>query len=230
MKKNSKLIIAILGIVMGICLIGGTIYCAKQNNSNVSNLNSGMMGRPDISNSSSNSSTGQTPPDMNSGSMQKPDQSNDNSTSSSDSTNSNSTTNDNSTNSSSTNDASSNSANNNMGPRMNRGNDSNSSAPSMPNNISNNSNTLNNWQILLIGCGSLLISLAIVYLIMSKAGVNKIFTSLDQIIIFVLINIIVTWALSFGTVMLTNKYVLNSSSTPQISTTDTTATATSITA
>jgi hypothetical protein len=226
MKKNSKLIIATLGIILGACLVGGTIFYAKQNNTGVSNLNNGAMTRPNMGDSSDNSNSKMTPPDNN-GNMQRPDRNSD-SSSSSDSTNSDSTTSDansSSSSSSATGDASS----SDMSPRMNRGNDS-SNMPSMPTNMTNSS-ALNNWEILLIGTGCLLISLATVYLIMSKAAVNKIFTTPDQIIIFILINIIATFALSFGTVMLTNKYVITSNTQEiNIKNTSDSTTSTSVTA
>ena len=112
----------------------------------------------------------------------------------------NSTTNQNSSSSDSqTNQGpSSNSSQNNQGP-MNS-----SQAPTNMNN-QQNSSLLKTIGIIL---GSLILSLSIVYLIISKLGSINIFTSLDKIMIYVLINIILTAGLTFGINTLSSKYLV----------------------
>ena len=64
-------------------------------------------------------------------------------------------------------------------------------------------------KIIGIVAGSLILSLSLIYLIMSKFGTNNIFTSLDKIIIYILINIILTACLTFGINTLSNKYLVS---------------------
>src|SRR5574344_964264 len=190
MKKKSKIIICILCLIIGLLLIGGTIFFTK-NNLSTSTSNGMPSGMPNNSNmtppSGSNSTDSMTPPDMpsdngNSGNStarpQRP--STDNSTDDTNSMPDKNTTNNGRTN-------------------------------NKQEMISSNTSSLTTWYIVLICFGALLFSLGIVYLIMSLGGKNNIFISFDKILIFALINIILTAGIAYGTVSLTNKYVLTNS-------------------
>ena len=82
--------------------------------------------------------------------------------------------------------------------------------------MTTNITSLTILQIALICIGALLFSLGIVYLIMSLGGTNNIFVSFDKILIFALINIILTAVITYGTVSLTNKYVFANTTNNQI--------------
>src|SRR5574344_2094719 len=156
MKKKSKIIICILCLIIGLLLIGGTIFFTK-NNLSTSTSNGMPSGMPNNSNmtppSGSNSTDSMTPPDMpsdngNSGNStarpQRP--STDNSTDDTNSMPDKNTTNNGRT---------------------------NNKQEMMTTNIT----SLTILQIALICIGALLFSLGIVYLIMSLGGTNNIFVS-----------------------------------------------------
>src|SRR5574344_2171380 len=194
MKRNLKIILSIIGIVLGIGIVGGTIYLAKNNLASTSGVNStsqsGNRMTPPSDNTNNNNSNMGEPP------TKPSDDTNSNSSNSTTNTPSNSTTmtptsmpNNNSTNS-----------------------NSNSSTPSMPSDMSLvKSVSLTTWYIVAIIVGTLIFSISIIYLIMSMFGGKNIFVSGDKIVIFVLINILVTSILTYGIITYTNNYVLTSS-------------------
>lgn len=71
------------------------------------------------------------------------------------------------------------------------------------------------WYVVSIACGSLLFSISLIYFIMDLVTKGAVFASGDKIIIFVLISVIVTAIISFGSVYLANNYVLTSSDVVQ---------------
>lgn len=89
---------------------------------------------------------------------------------------------------------------NNQGPM-------NNNAPSNMNNGNNNS-ILKTIGIII---GSLILSLSLIYLIMSRIGKNNIFESTDKKIIYILINIIFVSCLSFGITKILNKNTISNS-------------------
>ena len=72
--------------------------------------------------------------------------------------------------------------------------------------------TLTTTYIIIIGVLSLIISLDLIYLIMSGFNNHKVFTSKNKIIIYVLSNIVLTGLLTLGVTLFGNKVYLNSSS------------------
>ena len=80
MKRNSKIIICIVGIILGLSLIGGSLYLAKNNTSNIKGTTNNQGERPSMpnqsnGNSSTDSSTDNTRPSMPSGNDSKSDKS-----------------------------------------------------------------------------------------------------------------------------------------------------------
>ena len=80
MKRNSKIIICIIGIILGLSLIGGSLYLAKNNTSNIKGTTNNQGERPSMpnqsnGNSSTDSSTDNTRPSMPSGNDSKSDKS-----------------------------------------------------------------------------------------------------------------------------------------------------------
>ena len=80
MKRNLKIIICIVGIILGLSLIGGSLYLAKNNTSNIKGTTNNQGERPSMpnqsnGNSSTDSSTDNTRPSMPSGNDSKSDKS-----------------------------------------------------------------------------------------------------------------------------------------------------------
>ena len=172
MKRNSKIIICIVGIILGLSLIGGSLYLAKNNTSNIKGTTNNQGERPSMpnqsnGNSSTDSSTDNTRPSMPSGNDSKSDKS----------------------------------GKQNMGPN---------NSQSAPSNINfNKMGGLSVWYVITIGIGSLMFLVSIIYLIMSKFAINNVFTSLNKIIIFSLISVVITIILTFGIVKLSNMYLFS---------------------
>lgn len=185
LNKKNKIIICSIGIVVGLAIILCSIFL----------INSGtkMNGIP--SGNTQNSQQPSMPSGSNS--SEPPDNSTTNGSSSSDSRENNQGPTNGSQNSKG---PSSSDSKNSQGPMNNSG------TASSINNTNSNSNIL---KIIGIVAGSLILSLSLIYLIMSKFGTNNIFTSLDKIIIYILINIILTACLTFGINTLSNKYLVS---------------------
>ena len=172
MKRNSKIIICIVGIILGLSLIGGSLYLAKNNTSNIKGTTNNQGERPSMpnqsnGNSSTDSSTDNTRPSMPSGNDSKSDKS----------------------------------RKQNMGPN---------NSQNAPSNINfNKMGGLSVWYVITIGIGSLMFLASIIYLIMSKFAINNVFTSLNKIIIFSLISVVITIILTFGIVKLSNMYLFS---------------------
>ena len=185
MKRKSKIIICIIGIILGLSLIGGSLYLAKNNPSNIKGTTNNQGERPSMpnqsngngqNNSSTDSSTDNTRPTLPSGNDSKSDKS----------------------------------GKQNMGP--------NNSQEALSKINFNNIGGLNIWYIVGIGLGSLLFSLSLIYLIISKFAVNNIFTSFKNILIFIIINMIIISILTFGIVKLSNKFLFSNTMPQEIPT------------
>ncbi len=102
-------------------------------------------------------------------------------------------------------------------PDMSNGNnDAKGQAPEMPNNKNNdshykganNKNKLTIHYIIIISGFSLLFSMSLLYLIMSRKN-NKFYKVKDKLIIYILSNIVLTGIIIIGTSLITNRYLLN---------------------
>mgnify|MGYP002621087920 CR=1 FL=1 len=80
-----------------------------------------------------------------------------------------------------------------------------------------NSVSLTTTYIIIIGVLSLIISLDLIYLIMSGFSTHSVFINGNKIIIYVLANIILTALLTFGLTLFGNKVYLNKSSSSNVS-------------
>lgn len=67
-----------------------------------------------------------------------------------------------------------------------------------------NNTGLNVLQIILITIGSIILSISLIYLIMSLFGKYNVFISTDRIIIFILLNIILSFIISYSSVKIIN--------------------------
>lgn len=191
MKKNSKIILSIVGLISGLSIIGGTLYFAKANenttgiNNNIINTtgNNSTGNRPSMPNRNNSSDNMGEPPDMN------------------DSTKDSSTTD------SSSNNNTNSKSNSTKGERPSMGDSNNIRQDKGA--IKQNIGTISLLNIVLISIGSLIFMVSLVYLIMSSMGNNLVFISKDKILIFVLINIVLSGIMSFGVVTLSNKFLLS---------------------
>ena len=180
MKRNSKILISIVGMILGLSLIGGSLYLAKNNTSSLNNSNNNQNERPEMPNNSNGNSTNSNSSDNNT-------------TSSSDSTRPSM--------------PSGNESRGDKSGKQNMGPNNSQETPSKMN--FNKMGGLNIWYIVGIGLGSLLFSISLIYLIMSKLAINNIFTSSKNILIFIIINMVITSLLTFGIVKLSNKFLFS---------------------
>ena len=217
MSKISKIIISIIGILFGAFIIAGTIYYAYLNNSNLDNAfmnNNELMKMPNKGSEQndmmppSNDSNG----NVNNGGRQKPNMNNNENGEVEDSTNTKRK--DNTENSDingeqppempSDDNMPNDNGNRNMQDRRQGG------IGKEKNNFNKPSISLSTIQIVIISIGTLILTISIMYLIMSGFGSNNIFISKDKILIFVLLNIVVSAILTFGIVLISNNKILNS--------------------
>lgn len=209
MKKIYKNIICIIIMILGIGTIIGTVIIANNNLTNNNQM-------PDMPNNNSNGVQRPSMPNGNSNNGQRPSMPNGNSSNEQDSS------------------MPGNISNGEQPPEKPSGESNQSDGqessnmnepPSMPNNNEdmNNSNQMQNnnhliakdsvatlsiGYIIAIIIGSLLFSISLLYLILSHLGSNNIFISFDKGLIYVLLTIIATATLSFGTIYYTNNNVL----------------------
>ena len=207
MKRKTKNIICIIGILIGIAIISTTIILAKNNlaSSNGVLINeNGGGNRPAMPNDGN--MQGQPPelPDGQTPNMdgnEPPQEKNNQNNESSDSTTTKSKKSkksDNQTNDSST--SSSSDSN-----KMNKG-----QRPSMEESFVKKDSVvkLTAWYIIAISCGALILSVSLSYLILSLFGKKDIFTKGDKIIIYILTTVIFTAGITFGLVTFTNNNIL----------------------
>ena len=208
MSKISKIIICFLGIILGAGIICATVYYAYQNNSvsydNMPNINN----KGNMRNNGENNNM--TPPDMSEEKNMTPPDNNENNTN--DTNNKRQRPNDanNSNNIEPSND-------NGNPPQMNDNQNENRAQQNKEQgnmkenfkNFASPSISLTNIQIIIIAIGSLILIVSILYLIMSGFGSKDIFISKDKVLIFILLNIIVSAVLTFGIVKLSNDKILN---------------------
>lgn len=93
--------------------------------------------------------------------------------------------------------------------------------------------TLTIWYEVVIGAGTLIFTIGLLYFLLSKFGKSPIFISGDKTTIYLLLAIILTALFTYGNIYFTNNYILNrksisSSSATNTITTNTTAEATGV--
>lgn len=211
MKRKLKNIILVVILIFGVAGIFLTFNYAK-NNLKSTNNQAKIMKQGEKPSGEFNENSQNTPPDMNSNNSD--DSNKINEKSSDDKTSGGSS-------SSSINNSSSVSSDNNehMTP-PNRNDSSNSEMPDggfAGGQTTLNTLSLTTQYIIILGVLSLIISLDLLYLIMSGFSAHNVFINSNKIVIYILANIIVTGLLTFGLTLFGNKVYLKSSDNNNVS-------------
>ena len=204
MKRNVKNIILIAILILGVVGIFLTLNYAKNNLNSNSASNSEMKEQGGMPSGDNNMGT---PPDMNS---------NDSSNSSGGKPSGKPGS---SSNDSSDSDSKSNSNEQMTPPDMNNSGQREKADGGFAGagESSSSSVSLTTTYIIVLGVLSLIISLDLIYLIMSGFSSHAVFISGNKIVIYILANIVLTALLTFGLTLFGNKVYLNTSSSSNVS-------------